>query len=60
MKDNKVVWRQLTPGARTSKIIVNQPSVEQYLQSLPVEPIAPPIPPQPKRTSKRRRMEAVS
>ena len=43
--DGKVVWRQLTPGSRTSKVIVNQPSVERYLQSLPVNPIAPPIPP---------------
>jgi hypothetical protein len=53
IKDDKVVWRQLTPGARTSKVIINQPSVEQHLQSLPVVPIADPFPPQPRGGLKR-------
>jgi hypothetical protein len=36
--------RQLTPGSRTSKIIVNQASVGAHLESLPRVKIAPPIP----------------
>jgi len=57
--DGKVVWRQLTPGSRTSKVIVNQPSVERYLQSLPVNPIAPPIPPRSRGLKRAKRLRRV-
>lgn len=40
----KVEARQLSPGSRTSKVLVNQPSVGAYLEALPAPKIAPPIP----------------
>jgi hypothetical protein len=51
----KVEARQLTPGRRTSKVIVNQASVAAHLESLPKVKIAPPIP-----AEKRGRAKAAS
>ncbi len=44
IKTGKVKARQMTPGSRTSKIIINQPSVGAHLESLPPAKVDPPIP----------------
>jgi len=56
--DRKVVARQLTPGSRTSKVIVNQPSVADHIEGLPVAKIAPPIPPEKRGRSRANKVPA--